>query len=325
MTDRITDKVRGMTFVGNREVFTALKNQAQNPTNEDRIVLSMPPGGQQGVYATGIAQAIHEKGLTKGINTILASSAGAGSAYYLIAGADIDEGTRRTAEKAGEIFHTTNPNQGMVKVELGRPVLDLRTLAETFRDKYPIDPEVFLRSNTKLLISVASWTTGEEEWMDASRVKNPLSLVVASMLLPHISGMPSPTIKIHGKRYCDSLNPSVINKVLEQNPTHYLAIVPQPLDQKIPEIPGFNRGIELLVKAGLLPKICGRIPSLIEGLNESYLKLAEQAEATGEINGVKLAVIAPTSLISPLSMNKAELFAAQSNAKTFTSDLINAA
>lgn len=159
------------------------------------------------MYATGFAQATHEQKLTRGIKTIIASSAGAGSAYYLIAGADENEQIRRIAEEAGNIFHTRNPHNEMVKVGIGRPILNLRTLAEMFRDEYPIDPEVFRRSTTKLLIGLTSWETGQEVLMDAAKAKNPLSLVVASMLLPFISKRslmtPNPTIKIDGRRYAD--------------------------------------------------------------------------------------------------------------------------
>lgn len=320
MYGSFTSERLGMTFRGNMEVLSILKKQARTPDHNVEWALSMPPGGQQGVYATGIAQAIHEQNLTTGIDTIVASSAGAGSAYYLIAGADKDETTRKIAEKAAEIFHTRNTDNEMVKLSLKRPVLDIKTLAVMFRDEYPIDPEVLRRSKTNLLVGLTDWDSGEHVVMNAAEYENPLSLVVASMLLAPLTGLPHRTVKIGGRRYLDGGVSRVVPDV--SGYTHYLAIVPQPLNQRIPEIPGVKKAVETLSKAGLLPKFYNNFPRFIKQLNEDYSSLANHAETERQINGTKLAVISPTQFISPLSMNRAELLAAQESARQFTLDLL---
>lgn len=45
MAERFTDLKLGMTLVGNREVFAALKKHAQDPTGEENVVITMPPAG----------------------------------------------------------------------------------------------------------------------------------------------------------------------------------------------------------------------------------------------------------------------------------------
>lgn len=314
MSERFTNPLLQMTFAGHRDVFPALKRQAQSLDRKERIIVIIPGGGQQGIFPTGVAQAIHESKLTSGIHTIVCASAGAGTGWFLIAG----------EEKAGDIFTKRNPDNEMIKVGRGRPLLDNRTLATMFRDDYPVDPELIRQSKTRLLVGLTSWNTGEEVMIDAGKLKNPLSAVVGTMLLPFISGFPSPVVKIDGVRYCDGglPNPLPIDKALEQDPTHILVLALQPLEYRIPHIPGFKTALTRLTRAGLLPKVCELLAAFPEKVNQGYDQLLQDLEGDAQVNGVKIATIAPTVFISPLSMNRKELYKGQENARIFAHHLI---
>ncbi len=210
-------------------------------------------------------------------------------------------------------------------VKLGRsPVLDIGTLGRMFRDEYPINQEAFKRNKTRLLVGLTSARTGEEVMVDAGKLKNPLSPVIATMLVPFISGLPSPTVKINGEGYYDGgiPNPLPMNRALEQDPTHILVLAPVPLDFRIQQSPMVENTIHWMVTRGLLPKIGHALADFPRNFNTGYDELQACVNGNAEINGVKIAVIAPTNFIDPLSMKKSELYERQQNAKLFTSQLL---
>lgn len=314
MSERFTN--HQMTFAGQIDVLSALKRKALNPTDESRVVVVMPPGGQQGVFLTGASQAIHEARLTSGIDAIVSASAGAGTGYFLISG----------QEEAGDIFHKRNTKNQMIKP--GRvPLLDIRTLATMFRDEYPIDIEAFRQNRTRLLVGLTSARTGEEVMIDAGNLENPLSAVVATMLVPFVAGFRPPVVKINGEKYYDGgiTNPVAINRALEQNPTHILFLSPGPLDYRIPENKTVTKAIDWLCQRGALPDVVSILAHFPEKFNRGYAELLKFMEGSGEINGVKIAAIAPTYFIDPLSMKKDELYKAQENSRLFTHQMLAAA
>jgi predicted patatin/cPLA2 family phospholipase len=149
-------------------------------------------GGMRGAYAAGALTALFEE--TQGYDHVWATSSGAASAAYLLAGQP--EGL--------DIWKDHLHGRRLIKplrYLSGRDFLDLDYLVDdVFRRRIPLDTRRLRRQSTPLWVPLTDAATGDVRYADLAHHDQPFEVLRAAMALPGAVRRP---VTIDGRGYVD--------------------------------------------------------------------------------------------------------------------------
>lgn len=290
-----------MAFYGDPQVLSNLKDQAENSPNKDKkVVMVIPGGGQQNVLGAALSLGLHYGSLIGGIDEIFASSSGAGVGHFMIGEVN-----------ATEIFRHINPQNKLFDPLRLKRMLDIPTLAKVFRDQYPLPKDAYQKAKPKLRVGLTDKLTGEAVTFRAEDWKNPISLVIASKLIPVLSGLNSPGIKIGDNQYFDGwlTNPLFSKEVAESGATDLLYFFPDAIDYRLPgaeKSDGLAKGLSDRGLLNVPGQVLLRFPKRInDQLDQLTLKMIAQQNGEAPENNPRIAIIAPKKrVIPPLCLDR---------------------
>lgn len=163
------------------------------------------------------------------------------------------------------------------------------------------------------MVGLSHFEDGQSVTLDAGSFKNPLSLVIFSMLFPIISGLPkTPYGKINGKKYYDGwmTNPLMLG---EDQSTDVLYVLPCPLSDRLPNL-------------GPLERTLGRVGAFTGIFNRQMELLQSVLEGKATFPGSpRVAAIYPEKKISPLSLDGREIWQGMEESRSFAQSIFRAA
>jgi hypothetical protein len=280
----------------------------------------MPGGGQMNTVLCGQSKAMHEEGFKEGIDTIEANSSGAAVAACLIAGHD-----------KSNIFYERNILNNYVSW-WRNPILDVRTVVKELETPTSLSHEVFADPYaTRLHVHLTELLSGLSSSFRADDVKRPISLILASMLMPYFTGLPSPNIKITcngvSSRYVDGWisEPTLIKPARERGAKNILLTTANPLDHRLSSSDEFAEFCWEQVSKGELPGFVAAVVDFPGRFNRGMEELKGYLDGSNPLpEGVHLTVIAPTKMpIGPMCMDMKLLYETQVEAREHKRALIN--
>jgi predicted patatin/cPLA2 family phospholipase len=148
-------------------------------------------GGLRGAFVAGVLAELESRGVS--FDHIFATSAGAASAAYLVAG---------QGQSALRIWRERTHGGQLLSVRhllRGRGLMDIRGLVDIFKHEITLDAARLASSSTALSIAVTNCTTGAADYVRAS-ADNLFALLEATMALPVVYGR---VVPIGGVPYID--------------------------------------------------------------------------------------------------------------------------
>jgi predicted patatin/cPLA2 family phospholipase len=240
-------------------------------------VLVLEGGGLRGAFVAGVLAELERHGLR--FDHIFATSAGAASAAYLVAG---------QGESALRIWRERTHGGQLLSVRhllLGRRLMDIHGLVNNvFRNEITLDAERVARSSTALTVAVTNCSTGRAEYLRAT-ADNLFSLLEATMALPVVYGR---VVSIAGVPYIDGgvADAIPLDPALELDPSRVLVVSTRPLGYRKARVP--IAGDWLRYNYRDFPDLWPALRTRWECYNRSIMKV-EALERLG-----RLMVIRPT-------------------------------
>lgn len=157
-----------------------------------KTVLVLEGGGLRGAFVAG-ALAELENARRFAFSHVFATSAGAASAAYMVAG---------QTERALRIWRERTHGAQLISAAhlfRGRGLMDIEGLCEVFRGELALDAVGVARSPTSLRIAVTNCNTGKADHV-AATAENVLALLQATMALPVVYGR---VVHVDGVPYID--------------------------------------------------------------------------------------------------------------------------
>jgi predicted patatin/cPLA2 family phospholipase len=245
--------------------------------NKSPSVLVLEGGGLRGAFVAGALAELETRGIV--FDHIFATSAGAASAAYLVAG---------QGQAALRIWRERTHGGQLLSVRhllRGRRLMDIQGLVNVFRNEIAIDAVRLASSGTALSIAVTNCETGRADYLRAT-VDNLFSLLEATMALPVVYGR---VVHIGGVPYIDGgvADAIPLDPALELAPRQLLVVSTRPLGYRKVQVPFGGDWLRYHYRSfpGLWPALRMRW----ESYNRSIMKL-EALERLG-----RLMVIRPTS------------------------------
>jgi predicted patatin/cPLA2 family phospholipase len=183
-------------------------------------VLVLEGGGLRGAFVAG-ALAELESSRRLRFSHIFATSAGAASAAYLIAG-QIDH--------ALAIWRDRTHGAQLISMRHllgGRGLMDIGGLVEVFRGELALDTRSLQRSETTLRIAVTNCNTGVADHVAATEA-NLFELLEATMALPVVYGR---VVSVQGVPYIDGgvVDAIPLEPALGMDPSRVIVVATRPL------------------------------------------------------------------------------------------------
>ena len=193
-------------------------------TDGQRIVLSIEGGGNRGVIAGGMAEALDEAGLLPAFDAVYGSSAGALTGAWLLSG-HIDAGLVAWTDPPSYARATRRTN-----VLHGRPAYDVEWLIETYYDQtLGLDADAILANPISFHPLATDAATGAScDLGPLVHDRTSLHLAMrASSGLPILAGRP---LAFGGRRFLDAgLAESIpLDTPIAAGATHVLALATRP-------------------------------------------------------------------------------------------------
>ena len=169
---------------GTREVIRALIKQAQavREGREDpniKIVLFIESGGMQGAAAAGLVTALQEAGLVDGLSLVVASSTGAPTAAYMLAG---------NPREGAEIYRTYCCTDGFINFRRLEEPMSTHFLSQVYTGEVgdiPLDTEAVKNSKPRYEIVATNGLTAGVEVLDG-KIKT-IDRIQGSCSMPGLS------------------------------------------------------------------------------------------------------------------------------------------
>ncbi|HYD93497.1 MAG TPA: hypothetical protein VEB18_03565 [Candidatus Paceibacterota bacterium] len=216
-----------LSFEGTLEVLSHCERKAHDPERTDIRVLCLGlPGTMRGVYGAGSAIALHEAGLTPGIDVFAGISTSAPIFGYTLSGqAEMGTGIYSEECVSGKF--------------MGRMRVDTNYLASVFRDGHKaLNQEAVRAARSAFYVAVTCAQTGEGAFIDAKTAPDMIDAIHASLAIP---GMSSGPITINDRQYIDGVGafPFPIREALELfQPTDVLILANAPGQIDTPMLTG---------------------------------------------------------------------------------------
>jgi predicted patatin/cPLA2 family phospholipase len=190
-------------------------------------VLVLEGGGLRGAFVAGALAELEGNGVQ--FDHIFATSAGAASAAYVVAGQGASA-LRIWRERAhgGQLLSVKH-------LLLGRRLMDIRGLVNVFKNEIVLDAERVARSRTALSVAVTNCVTGRAEYLRAT-AENLFSLLEATMALPVVYGR---VVPIGGVPYIDGgvADAIPLDPALQLDPGRVLVVSTRPLGYRKVRLP----------------------------------------------------------------------------------------
>jgi len=254
---------------------------------DDGTVLVLEGGGLRGAFVAGALAELAASGKLQ-FSHIFATSAGAASGAYLIAG-QIDRALRIWSER-------THGAQLISAGHLlrGRGLMDIAGLVDVFRGELGLDAQRVERSPTALSIAVTNCHTGAADHVVATE-SNLFQLLQATMALPVVYGR---VVRVQGIPYIDGgVTDSIpLEPALGLGSARVIVVATRPL--------GYRKKPARLL-GGLLRYNYREFPALWPALlnrPESYNRSIEQLEALERLG--RLQVIRPAAQLPASRMTR---------------------
>lgn len=170
----------------------------------------------RGAYAAGALSGLYEAGAR--FDEVYATSSGAASAAYLIAGQPEGLAIWKDHLHGHRLVHRG-------KFLLGLQALDLHYLVdEVFHRRIPLDTRRLAAAGVPLWVPTTDIRTGEVRYWDLAHAKDPWALLRAAMSLP---GAALESVEIEGAQYVDGgvVDQVPIERALEDGPIGALTVV----------------------------------------------------------------------------------------------------
>jgi predicted patatin/cPLA2 family phospholipase len=182
-------------------------------------VLVVEGGGLRGAFVAGALAELEAQSLR--FDHIFATSAGAASAAYLVAGqCQMALRIWRERTHGGQLL-------SMLHLLRGRRLMDIQGLVDVFRNDIVLDPLRVASSSTALSIAVTNCLTGAPEYVLATK-DNVFDLLEATMALPVVYGR---VVRVQGVPYIDGgiADAIPLDPALKLNPARVIVISTRPL------------------------------------------------------------------------------------------------
>jgi predicted patatin/cPLA2 family phospholipase len=240
-------------------------------------VLVVEGGGLRGAFVAGALAELEAQCSLK-FDHIFATSAGAASAAYVVAG---------QCQMALRIWRErTHGGQLLSPLHLfrGRRLMDIRGLVDVFRNDIVLDPLRVASSSTALSIAVTNCLTGAAEHVLATR-ENVFDLLEATMALPLVYGR---VVEVQGVPYIDGgiADAIPLDPALKLNPARVIVISTRPFGYRKTRVRVAGNWLRFHYRAfpGLWPALRNRW--------ETYNRCIMKVEALERLG--KVAVIRPS-------------------------------
>lgn len=316
---REKERVVEMDFAGDPRVVENIltKNyllEKEDPNHKRiRTSLVIPGGVQRGVVPAGVAIGLERRDLVKAFTHFVTSSSGSPIAYYTLAG---------EAAKGTTIYYEENVANQFINFGRVSRIGDIDGLEMVIRNKKPINIETLRSSRPAFLVSVTDWRTGEGRFVDAKSYADPFEPVVASMLMPFLSGRR--VLTIDGERVVDGAigNPLPISYCIDElGSTDILVALTSTLAPKVA-----NKSFEGAFFGGPMIQRFGR--PIWKALGTAATRYNEELKyLTGEKRvpkGVRIAAIYPRVMpIGVFTMDSELLRHGTQKATEFTENLFS--
>lgn len=174
----------------------------------------------RGAYAAGVLSGLLRAG--EEFDAFYASSSGACSSAYMAAGQVDAVRVWEELLHGQQLIRWTNPLRG-------RPCLDLDYLIDdVFGRQVPLDVEALRRSRAGVWVTLTNATTGDVEYRDLRRERNPLDALRGSAALPLAYGRP---VVLDGQAYLDGgmADPIPVKRALDDGATDITVVLTRPM------------------------------------------------------------------------------------------------
>ena len=235
-------------------------------TDPHKVAVVLEGGGMRGVVSAGMTAALERLGLTRCVDLVVGSSAGALNAAALLGG---------VAQPAARMYHTVLASRRFVnpvRLLFGRPALDVRfVLAHADDDLDAERHQRTISSPIPLHCVALDVDTASSVEFTGMRTKDELwQVLLATTRMPWIGGPPVP---IGDRRFIDGAlaTPIPIALAVDQGATHVLVLQTRPYG--VPRSAGGRVGEALIARH--LRRLNPALEALWHGRIEEYENLVE--------------------------------------------------
>lgn len=246
-------------------------------------VLVLEGGGLRGAFVAG-ALAELESSRKLRFSHIFATSAGAASAAYLIAG---------QIEHALAIWRDRTHGAQLISMRhwfSGRGLMDIAGLVEVFRGELALDAQSLVRSETTLRIAVTNCNTGAADHIAVTEA-NLFALLEATMALPVVYGR---VVSVQGVPYIDGgvVDAIPLEPALGIEPARVIVVATRPLGYR--KKPARWLGGLLRYNYPGFPAVWPALRDRPASYNRSITQL-EELERLGRVQVIRPAATLPAS------------------------------
>jgi predicted patatin/cPLA2 family phospholipase len=215
---------------------------------------------------------------------IFATSAGAASAAYLVAG---------QIDRALEIWRDRTHGGQLISVRHlfgGRGLMDIGGLVQVFRRELALDSAGLARSATKLRVAVTNCQTGEADHVVATEA-NLFELLEATMALPLVYGR---VVRVQGVPYIDGgvANAIPLEPALALRPSRVIVVATRPRGYRKKPTRWFGELLRYHYPA--FPAVWPTLRDRPASYNRSIVQL-EELERLGRVHVIRPAATLPAS------------------------------